>query len=100
MYVSTIRFALILCYRLVIVSVYGWGRCTYPLPEEASTGLLFIIGNVAGIPVVFALSALIQLREGCVHVFTVRKAFNESEPPSPPPPLYFFFLAIFHHTQI
>ena len=28
-------------------------ECTYPLPEELSTGILFVGGNVMGIPFIF-----------------------------------------------
>ena len=44
------------------VSLETAAECTYPIPEDCSSALLMITGQLVGIPLIFGLDALIQER--------------------------------------
>lgn len=61
--------------------VENCAECTYPLPEELSTGILFVGGNIMGIPFIFI-----------VQVSGSTKLFSSSSPTSCFYVLFFFLL--------
>jgi hypothetical protein len=43
------------------IALESAAECTFPVPEETSSGMLMMLGNVLGIPVIFAGQRLLQL---------------------------------------
>eukprot|EP01035_Chromulina_nebulosa_P016801 gene16801-22283_t len=54
-------------FPLLPVAVENSAECTYPVPEELSTGLLFVGGNVLGIGFVFGLQVLLSTTDSHYH---------------------------------
>eukprot|EP00603_Paraphysomonas_imperforata_P000738 CAMPEP_0114424522 /NCGR_PEP_ID=MMETSP0103-20121206/6740_1 /TAXON_ID=37642 ORGANISM="Paraphysomonas imperforata, Strain PA2" /NCGR_SAMPLE_ID=MMETSP0103 /ASSEMBLY_ACC=CAM_ASM_000201 /LENGTH=533 /DNA_ID=CAMNT_0001593283 /DNA_START=129 /DNA_END=1730 /DNA_ORIENTATION=+ len=44
--------------------VENCAECTYPIPEELSTGILFVGGNIVGIPFIFIVQYLLSGSDG------------------------------------
>eukprot|EP00602_Paraphysomonas_sp_CaronLab_P009569 CAMPEP_0185020156 /NCGR_PEP_ID=MMETSP1103-20130426/2757_1 /TAXON_ID=36769 /ORGANISM="Paraphysomonas bandaiensis, Strain Caron Lab Isolate" /LENGTH=490 /DNA_ID=CAMNT_0027550885 /DNA_START=215 /DNA_END=1687 /DNA_ORIENTATION=- len=58
--------------------VENCAECTYPIPEELSTGLLFVGGNIIGIPCIFIAQYLIGWRSWGPLPFTPSNVFIQA----------------------